>query len=106
MKKILAVVFLSLLFILIDSCSKEDIKIYELTTSASPAEGGSVSPSSGSYISGEEVLITAKASGEYVFKNWSGSVTGTTNPLKMNMNSDNSLHQAALHHGKRIFPGC
>jgi hypothetical protein len=91
MKKILPIVFISLLFILIDSCSKEDIKVYELTTSASPAEGGSVSPSSGSFVSGEEVSITAKASSGYVFKNWSGSITGTTNPIKMNMNSDKEV---------------
>jgi len=91
MKKILPIVFLSLLFILIDSCSKDDIKVYELTTSASPAEGGSVSPSSGSYVSGEEVSITAKASSGYTFKNWSGSITGTANPAKMNMNSDKEV---------------
>ncbi len=91
MKKILPVVLISFLFILIDSCSKKEIKVYELTTSASPAEGGSVSPSSGSFTSGKEVSITAKPSGGYVFKNWSGSITGTTNPVKMTMNSDKEL---------------
>ncbi|WP_040444448.1 InlB B-repeat-containing protein, partial [Eudoraea adriatica] len=91
MRKILPVVFVFLLFILIDSCSKEDIKIYELTTYARPTEGGSVSPSSGSYTSGEEVSLTATAASGYTFKNWSGSISGTTNPAKMNMNSDKEV---------------
>ncbi|MCM4162990.1 MULTISPECIES: thrombospondin type 3 repeat-containing protein [unclassified Arenibacter] len=91
MKKILLLVFITVLSVIIDSCSEEDIKVYKFTSSISPAQGGTVNPSEGSYISGEEVTVTAQASSGYVFKNWSGSATGNKNPVTITMNSDKAV---------------
>ena len=54
MKKL--ALFLSFLFVI--SCSKDPI-IYTLTTSANPAEGGTVSPSSATFEEGQTATITA-----------------------------------------------
>ena len=85
MKKL--ALFLSVLFVV--SCSKDPI-IYTLTTSANPAEGGTVSPSTQQYDEGETASITATASSEYVFQSWSGA-TGSTNSTSVVMNSDKSV---------------
>jgi hypothetical protein len=85
MKKL--VLFLSVLFVV--SCTKDPI-IYTLTTSANPAEGGTVSPSTQQYDEGETASITATASSEYVFQSWSGA-TGSTNSTSVVMNSDKSV---------------
>ncbi len=48
---------------------------YQLTTSASPAAGGTVTPASGGfYGSGSVVNLTATAASGYVFTSWSGPV--------------------------------
>jgi hypothetical protein len=85
MKKIY--LFLSFLFII--SCTKDPI-IYTLTTSANPADGGTVSPSTQQYDEGKTATITATASSEYVFQSWSGA-TGSTNSTSVVMNSDKSV---------------
>ena len=85
MKKI--ALFLSFLFVI--SCSKDPI-IYNLTTSANPADGGTVSPSTQQYDEGKTATITATASSEYVFQSWSGA-TGSTNSTSVVMNSDKSV---------------
>ena len=63
MKKL--ALFLSFLFVI--SCTKDPI-IYTLTTSANPADGGTVSPSTQQYDEGKTATITATASSEYYFK--------------------------------------
>ena len=85
MKK--SVLFLSFLFVI--SCTKDPI-IYTLTTSANPADGGTVSPSTQQYDEGKTATITATASSEYVFQSWSGA-TGSTNSTSVVMNSDKSV---------------
>ena len=85
MKKL--ALFLSFLFVL--SCTKDPI-IYTLTTSANPADGGTVSPSNQQYDEGKTATITATASSEYVFQSWSGA-TGSTNSTSVVMNSDKSV---------------
>ena len=85
MKKI--ALFLSFLFVI--SCTKDPI-IYTLTTSANPADGGTVSPSTQQYDEGKTATITATASSEYVFQSWSGA-TGSTNSTSVVMNSDKSV---------------
>ena len=53
-------------------------QIFVLTTSASPSQGGTVSPSgSNGYISGAQVPVTASANAGYTFGNWSGDCTGS-----------------------------
>ena len=56
MKKL--ALFLSFLFVI--SCTKDPI-IYTLTTSANPADGGTVSPSTQQYDEGKTATITATA---------------------------------------------
>ena len=85
MKKL--ALFLSFLFVI--SCSKDPI-IYTLTTSANPAEGGTVSPSSATFEEGRTATITATASSEYIFQSWSGA-TGSTNSTSVVMNSDKTV---------------
>ena len=85
MKKLL----LLLLLIPLVSCTKDPI-IYTLTTSANPADGGTVSPSTQQYEEGKTATITATASSEYVFQSWSGA-TGSTNSTSVVMNSDKSV---------------
>ncbi|MDB4087425.1 hypothetical protein N9523_07120 [Flavobacteriaceae bacterium] len=85
MKKL--VLFLSFLFVI--SCTKDPI-IYTLTTSANPADGGTVSPSTQQYDEGKTATITATASSEYLFQSWSGA-TGSSNSTSVVMNSDKSV---------------
>ena len=85
MKKISFI--LSALFII--SCTKDPI-IYSLTTSANPANGGTVFPSTQQYDEGKTATITATPSAEYLFQSWSGA-TGTSNSTSVVMNSDKSV---------------
>ena len=68
MKKI----FLLTALILMNSCSKDPVT-HTLFTSSNPINGGSVSPSKTEFSNGESAEITASASSEYVFKNWTGA---------------------------------
>ena len=85
MKKL--ALFLSFLFVI--SCTKDPI-IYTLTTSANPADGGTVSPSTQQYEEGKTATITATASSEYLFQSWSGAI-GSSNSTSVVMNSDKSV---------------
>ena len=48
-------------------------RLYNLSASCSPTDGGSVSPTRGTYDTGTVVDLTATAALGYVFKNWSGN---------------------------------
>ena len=63
---------------------------YTLTTSAT---NGSISknPSSSTYIEGSTVAVTATANTGYRFNNWTGSITSSTNPVSLTMNSNKSI---------------
>jgi hypothetical protein len=66
---------------------------YFLTAAASPTTGGSVgvnptSPTNdGYYASGSQVTLTATIKTGYLFVNWTGTTTSSTNTLKVTMNS-------------------
>jgi len=66
---------------------------YTLTTSVSPAGGGSVSvyPDSVSYASGMNVMVTATPSSGYTFTGWSGASTSTNSSVTITMNGDKTL---------------
>ena len=85
MKKL--ALFLSFLFVI--SCSKDPI-IYTLTTSANPAEGGTVLPSTPQFEEGETATVIATPSSDYLFQSWSGA-TGSTNSTSVVMNSDKTV---------------
>mgnify|MGYP003652358143 FL=1 len=86
MKKFLLI----LLFIpLVFACSKDPV-IFTLTTSANPADGGTVSPSSKEYNEGETATINASPNYSYEFLNWSGGF-GVSNSTTLTMDSDKSI---------------
>lgn len=72
------------------SCTKEIIQ-QKLTVSITPANGGTVSPPTNSYEKGSNVSLVATPIGEYLFKQWQGSVSGTSNPTSIMMDSDKSV---------------
>jgi len=89
-------IFISLLFIL--TCAKEDSQDpgttpsnitprYNLTASA--GEGGSVSPTTGSFNAGTQVSVTATPTSGYSFSGWSNGTTA--NPLTVTLNSNTSI---------------
>ena len=51
---------------------------YSLSTSVSPLESGSVSPTSGTYEVGTQVTLTAIPASSYRFTSWSGDVSDTS----------------------------
>lgn len=66
-------------------------RLYNLSASCSPTDGGSVSPTRGTYDTGTVVDLTATASLGYVFKNWSGTDSTGVNPTTVTMNADKSV---------------
>ena len=73
-----------------DDDSSETVK-YDLTVEISPIEGGLVSYQSGPFTEGTKVTLTATANDNYTFKEWTGAFNGTTNPMELIMNADNSV---------------
>ena len=91
MKKLIQVVLISILLI---TCGKSDesdpptvakeITKFALAVSLSPSEGGSVSPDKGQYDEGSKVSVTASPNAEFIFVEWTGSATGSENPISLN----------------------
>ena len=71
-------------------CSKE-VLTHKLITDASPLNGGTVTPSSNSFEHGQQVSLTATPNGEYVFKNWQGALSGSSNPASLVMDADKQV---------------
>ena len=69
------------------------VTTYTLTVSVSPTGAGTVSlnPAGGTYTAGTVVTLTASANPGYTFSNWSGDVTGTSNPTTVVMNADKTV---------------
>ena len=65
---------------------------HTLTTSVSPSEGGTVSPSAGdhTYNEGDVVSVTATPASGYVFDHWSGACTGN-GACQVTMDADKSV---------------
>ncbi|MBI3761302.1 MAG: pilus assembly protein, partial [Chloroflexi bacterium] len=69
---------------------------YTLTTNVSPGGSGSVDPSPpqncpGGWKYGTVVTLTATAGGGYVFTNWSGDVSGGTNPVDVTVDTNKNV---------------
>jgi hypothetical protein len=68
---------------------------YQLAITANPSIGGTIttSPSSpsGWYNNGQSVQITAIANGGFLFANWSGDTSGSTNPVIVMMNAPRTI---------------
>ena len=71
------------------ACSDDDEPAqYTLTVEVNPADGGTVSPSSGTFEDGEEVTLSAVPAEGYAFEKWSGDASGSTNPVTLTITSD------------------
>lgn len=83
------ILILSLLLMGAGGCPVTDR--YSLTINVSPEEGGSVSPSGGSYDPGVTVTIVATANSGYEFDYWSGGASGTDPTATVVMDADKSV---------------
>ncbi|WP_440999803.1 InlB B-repeat-containing protein [Fodinibius sp. SL11] len=66
--------------------------MYDVTVNIQPSDGGNVSPSTDStYEEGETITLNATPSDEYLFKNWSGDIDSSANPLTFDIDQNLSL---------------
>lgn len=84
-------VFLCASLITLTSCSTESTPVYTLSTDASPAEAGTVTPGQGEYDEGTEVQVNASANEHWVFTGWGGDHSGSGNPYSVLMDSDKTI---------------
>lgn len=84
-------IILSILLLLSIFACKKETPQKQLTVNVTPDIGGSVTPSSGMYAMGSTVKLTATPSSEYIFKEWTGGVTGTTNPTNVLLDVDKTI---------------
>ena len=66
-------------------------KQYTITTAVTGLGSVTLSPAGGTYAEGTAVTITANPATGYQFSNWSGSITGTTNPVTVTLTSNISV---------------
>jgi len=69
-------------------CSTDSSGDYRLTTSVIPQEGGTVTPSSGTYEQGTRVEIIAVPAEGFFFERWEGDVIGDENPVTIAFNGN------------------
>ena len=65
--------------------------VTKYTLSVLTSDGGSVVPSSGTYNENSTVVVTATPSAEFEFTGWSGSASGTDNPLTVTMTGNKTI---------------
>ena len=72
---------------------EEPVPTYTLTTSVTPSEGGkiSVSPQESNYVEGSQVTLTPEPNENWVFKQWEGDATGSTNPFQLTMTANKNI---------------
>jgi major membrane immunogen (membrane-anchored lipoprotein) len=61
---------------------------YNLSTSVSPVDGGSITPNSGTYEKGNVARLTANPTSGYRFDYWGGDVTGSSSSIDVTMDAD------------------
>jgi hypothetical protein len=84
-------VILALGIVFLFATCKKEIPQKQLTVNVTPEVGGSVTPKSGTYPMGSTVKVLATPSPEYIFKEWTGGFTGTTNPANVIMDVDKTV---------------
>ncbi|NWG32797.1 MAG: hypothetical protein HXY42_00005 [Chloroflexi bacterium] len=71
------------------------VACYTLTTNVNPAASGNVTAPAqtcpGGYTAGSVIQLTAVPNTGYLFNNWSGDASGTTNPVSVTMNGNKSV---------------
>lgn len=90
MKKIF---FLTLFFVFIFSCDKEEPQAPEINylISLNIVGNGTLSTSSGTYVSGELLSLVATPDEGHYFVGWSGDVSSQENPLTFNVSQNLNL---------------
>ncbi len=89
LQKLFLIVPVIVLFFL--SCTKDsdDETIqFNINVSVTPSDGGTVSPSSGTYDEGTVVTMEGTPSNGYSFVEWTGSIQSRDNPVSITMDSD------------------
>lgn len=61
---------------------------YTITTAVTGSGTVALNPTGGTYAAGTQVTLTATPASGYQFNNWSGGVTGTTNPVTVTVNAN------------------
>ncbi len=77
--------------ILLSCGSTDSTTNYQVSISASPSEGGTVSPSSGQYEERTSLDISATPSEEYRFVEWQGDYQGTNSSATITVDSDKNI---------------
>ncbi|MFO8101601.1 MAG: InlB B-repeat-containing protein [Dehalococcoidia bacterium] len=67
------------------------VRQYTLSTDVSPEEGGSISPSEGTFKAGTEVTLTAIPAKGYAFDRWGGDVSGRADECTIVMDADRTV---------------
>ncbi|MDZ7716355.1 MAG: BspA family leucine-rich repeat surface protein [Balneolaceae bacterium] len=92
MKKLsFSALLLAGIFIFAACGSNNSTPQYTLTLTASPSEGGSVSPAEQVYDKGSTANITASPSQEWVFDRWEGDYSGSSSAASVTMDADKDI---------------
>ncbi|WP_395768538.1 hypothetical protein [Aquirufa sp.] len=83
-------IIILLLSMAVVSCSKEIFQ-QKLSVDWTPLNGGTVSPPTNAFEKGTVVSMIATPAGEYTFKQWSGSLSGNTNPSPITLDADKQV---------------
>jgi len=67
------------------------IKTYTLSVSATPSNGGSISPGNSVFDAGQNVTLIASASTYYQFDGWGGDISGNSSSTTVVMNADKTI---------------
>ena len=82
------VIIVAIVMISIYTCGS---RMSTLSSSCIPSDGGSISPSEGTYDKGIEVDIKAIPASGYRFDHWEGSVSGTSPNISLTMDSNKDV---------------
>ena len=76
--------------VVLSSCGlfSSDDKTYSIITTASPEEGGIITPSDEEFKEGEQITLRAEANEGWRFMRWEGDWSGTMNPAELVMTKD------------------
>ena len=76
------------LFLVLNCSDDDDPEMFNLSVTITPEDGGSVSPDGGTFEEGTTLTLTGTPSEGYVFKEWTGDLQSTNNPVSVSMEAD------------------